>query len=270
MCRMSATCSIGIETPNSASISETTLIWASESHACRSSGPVSSVSVDFGTRNAAATIAISLSPMVSLSRFDGLWSKVQKYGFRIEAINILCGEPLRAERRLPFPAGSHKRVPRHRPMQHSVIDDHRHDFERRGNAHHQLSQVSREDIGCADMVDPRERKPQVPANRLRGTVHHHVAVAHRRPQQNVMIKRQLVIPKEPQALALESALDGARIDEDLATIHEGLSSDDGEDDPFGLVHQREVQLLHELKHLRGRAEVRDGHALVSDDLRVQR
>jgi hypothetical protein len=29
----------------------------------------------------------------------------------------------------------------------------------------------------------------------------------------VVIKRQLVIPKEPQVLALESALDGARLGE---------------------------------------------------------
>ncbi len=79
-----------------------------------------------------------------------------------------------------------------------------------------------------------------------------------------------MIPKESQALALESALDGARLGEDLATIDESSWSDDGEDNPFRFVHQREAQLLQELEHLRGRAQVRDCHALVSDDLRVQR
>src|SRR5260370_15358962 len=149
MCRISATCSMGIETPNSASMSETTLIWASESHAGRSPGPVSSVSVDVGTRNAAATISINLSLMVSMSHFSGLWSVVQKYGFRVKAVDVLRREPLRAEGRRPFPARSHKRVPRHRPMQHPVINDHRHDFERSGDAHHELLQVPHEDIGRA-------------------------------------------------------------------------------------------------------------------------
>ena len=103
------------------------------------------------------------------------------------------------------------------PVQHPVIDDHRHDFERCSDAHHELLQVPHEDIGRADVVDARERKPQIPANRLQGPVHHHVAVARGRAQQNVVIKWQLVIPKEPQTLALESALDGARLGDDLRT-----------------------------------------------------
>ena len=64
MCRISASCSMGIETPNSASISDATLIWANYSHACRSPVPVSRVSFDLGTRNAAATIEISFSSIV--------------------------------------------------------------------------------------------------------------------------------------------------------------------------------------------------------------
>jgi hypothetical protein len=71
-------------------------------------------------------------------------------------------------------------------------------------------------VGGADVVDARERKPQVPANCLEGTVHHNVAIAYRRAHQNVVIERQLVIPKESQALALKSALDSARLSEDLA------------------------------------------------------
>jgi hypothetical protein len=97
-------------------------------------------------------------------------------------------------------------MPRHRPVEHAVIDDHRHDLERLGDAHHELLQVSHEDIGCADMVAPRERKPKVLANRLPGPIHHHLAAAHARSQQDMMNGVATDIPKDPQALALESVL----------------------------------------------------------------
>ena len=74
-------------------------------------------------------------------------------------------------------------------MQHPVIDDHRRDLERCSDAHYELLQVPHEKIGCADVVDPRERKLQIPANRLQGPVHHHIAVAYGRAQQNVVVKR---------------------------------------------------------------------------------
>ena len=189
MCRISATCSTGIETPNSASISETTLIWASEFHAGRSSGPVSNVSVDGGTRNAAATVAISLSPMASLSRFGGLWSVVQQYGFCVEAIDVLCGEP--SERKAAFrcPPGRINECHGTSPCSirsSTIIATTLRDG---GDAYNELCQVPHEDVGSAHVVDPRERKPPVSANCLQGPVHHQVAVARGRSQQNVVIIR---------------------------------------------------------------------------------
>ncbi len=130
--------------------------------------------------------------------------------------------------------------------------------------------MTHKDIRRADVVHASERKPQVPANCLEGAVHHQVAVARLGAQQDVVIIRQLVIPKEPQALALESALDGTRLGEDFTAIHEASCSDDGEDNPLRLVYRREAQLLDKLEHLRGRAQVRDGDALVSDHPPVQR
>ena len=55
---------------------------------------------------------------------------------RDQAVDVLRREPLRAEGRRPFPARSHKRVPRHRPMQHPVIDDHRAGRGQNGQGHH--------------------------------------------------------------------------------------------------------------------------------------
>src|SRR4051794_3198183 len=172
MCLISATCSIGIKTENSVSTSEMMLMWASESHASKSPGPVSSVSAELGTRNAAATTAISLS-----SIFLGpLWwspsSVVQKHGFRVQAIDVLSGEHLRAEGCLPFSARSREGVPRYHAIQHPLIDNHRYNLEERGDPHYELLQVSHESIGRADVVDARERKPHVSAYRLQGSVHH--------------------------------------------------------------------------------------------------